>query len=72
MSEIVEQTERLVRLSEVCHRVGLGKTRIYQLIADGEFPAPYKISGASRWSEAELVEWIYRVKDGFEGRRRMY
>ena len=65
-------TDRLLKLSEVMHRVGLGKTRIYELIAKGLFPAPYKIFGASRWSELEVVAWINDVKDGFEGKRRTF
>ena len=65
-------TDRLLKLSEVMHRVGLGKTRIYELIANGLFPAPHKIFGASRWSEQEVVAWINDVKDGFEGKRRTF
>lgn len=66
-------TERLLRIAEVSRRVGLGKTMIYDLIAKGRFPAPYKISPyASRWSEQEIVAWIAEVKDGFEGKRRKF
>ena len=46
---------------------------IYRLITQGRFPAPYKISPyASRWSEHEIVAWIDKVKDGFEGKRRKF
>jgi len=55
--------ERLIPLREVCARVSLGKSRIYQIIQAGDFPAPYKLSpGASRWSESEIVDWIEGVK----------
>ena len=65
--------ERLLRLEEVRRRVGLGKSMIYRLIAQGRFPAPYKISPcASRWSEREIAAWIDTVKDGFEGKRRKF
>ena len=65
--------ERLLRLEEVRRRVGLGKSMIYRLIAQGRFPAPYKISPcASRWSEREIVVWIDTIKDGFEGKRRKF
>ena len=68
-----ERPERLIKLAEVCRRVGLGKTMVYKLIKEGRFPAPYKISPfASRWSEAEIVAWIAEVKDGFEGKRRKF
>lgn len=64
--------DRLLKLSEVMHRVGLGKTRIYELAAKGLFPAPLKIGGASRWSELAVDGWINDVKDGFEGKRRTF
>ena len=68
MAEIEARSERLIKLDEVCRRVGLGKSMIYDLIQKGRFPPPYKISPfASRWSELEVVAWIYRIMDGFEG-----
>lgn len=71
MSGIAHADDRFVRIDEVKRRVGLGKTMIYQLIQDGKFPAPYKISpAAARWSEREVMAWIDDVKDGFEGKRR--
>jgi prophage regulatory protein len=71
MAEAGSNTERLIKLDEVCRRVGLGKSMIYAMIKEGRFPAPYKISPfASRWSEIEVVAWIAEVKDGFEGKRR--
>lgn len=71
MSAGTDLPDRFVKLDEVKHRVGLGKSMIYRLIQEGKFPAPYKISPfASRWSEKELVAWIADVKDGFEGRKR--
>lgn len=57
--------DRLLRLSEVRHRVGLGKTMIYAMIGQGCFPRPYKITpAAARWSEREIVEWVDKVKGG--------
>lgn len=71
MTEESEPPERLIKLVEVCRRVGLSKSMIYAMIKEGRFPRPYKISPfASRWSEIEIVAWIADVKDGFEGKRR--
>lgn len=71
MAEVSEQPERLIKLDEVCRRVGLGKSMIYAMIKEERFPKPYKLSPfASRWSEREIVAWIADVKDGFEGKRR--
>ncbi len=50
-----DQPDRFVKLDEVKRRVGLGKSMIYQLIQEGKFPAPYKLSSfASRWSDREI------------------
>jgi prophage regulatory protein len=71
MTDNLSRSERFLRLKEVSHRVGLGKSMIYELIQQGRFPAPYKISpAAARWSEEEVVAWIAEIKDGFEGKRR--
>jgi prophage regulatory protein len=63
-----EPPDRLLRLAEVCHRVGLGKTMIYEMIGERRFPEPCKISpAASRWSEREIVDWIDRRKAARDG-----
>ncbi|MEJ5979102.1 AlpA family phage regulatory protein [Novosphingobium sp. PS1R-30] len=68
-----QKPERFLRLKEVCHRVGLGKSMIYEMIGEKRFPKPYLISpSAARWSEQEVVAWIDEVKDGFEGKRRKF
>jgi len=54
--------ERLIRLSEVKQRVGLGKTLIYEMISEGRFPKPYKLTpAAARWSAREVDAWIASV-----------
>lgn len=60
-----EASDRLIKLSEVMRRVGIGKTMIYRKIKEGTFPAPYKLSPfAARWSEGEVETWIANVKNG--------
>lgn len=55
--------ERLIRLSEVKQRVGLGKTLIYEMISEGRFPKPYKVTpAAARWSEREIDAWIAHIR----------
>src|SRR3546814_15537556 len=67
MADALEQPERFVKLPEVCRRVGLGKSMIYEMIREGRFPAPYKLSPfASRWSEREIVAWIDEMNDGLD------
>lgn len=56
--------ERLIRLSEVKQRVGLGKTLIYEMISEGRFPKPYKVTpAAARWREREIDAWIAAVTE---------
>ena len=50
--------DRLLPLQSVMEFAGLGKTMIYRMMRQGNFPAAYKPGGhASRWSERELIEW---------------
>ena len=57
-----QSPERFLRLAEVRHRVGLGKTMIYAMISEGRFPRPYKITpAAARWSEHEVDAWVEGV-----------
>jgi len=49
---------RIIRLPEVCERVGLGKTAIYGRIKDHTFPPPIKLGRASGWVEEEVQQWV--------------
>lgn len=50
---------RLIRLPEVKHRVGLGRSTIYRWIAEGRFPKPVQLgSYAVAWAEDELDRWV--------------
>jgi prophage regulatory protein len=49
---------RIMRLPEVCERVGLGKTAIYGRIKDHTFPSPIKLGRASGWIEEEVQNWV--------------
>jgi prophage regulatory protein len=56
-------TDRFLRLPQVLEISGLSKAMVYKMIRTGRFPAPYKPGGASsRWSEAEISEWVVGVK----------
>ncbi len=56
--------DRLIMLEVVENIVGLKRTRIYKLIRESDFPAPYKPGGTgSRWSEAEVLAWVERIKE---------
>lgn len=50
---------RVLRLPEVQARVGLGRSYIYKLISQGDFPQPIKLGPrASGWLESEIDSWI--------------
>ncbi|MBL4879624.1 MAG: AlpA family transcriptional regulator [Hyphomonas sp.] len=50
---------RLIRLPEVQHRVGLGRSTIYRWMAEGKFPKPIQLGGYSvAWAENDIDEWI--------------
>jgi prophage regulatory protein len=50
---------RLLRLAQVIEVTGLGKTKIYELQADGSFPSSVPITGHTvGWVESEIQEWL--------------
>jgi prophage regulatory protein len=50
---------RLLRISEVAARTGLGRSTIYEWSADGRFPPRVRLGGrVARWVEAEVDEWL--------------
>ena len=54
-----KRVTRLIRLKEVQHRVGLGRSTIYRWMAEGKFPKPVQLGGyAVAWAEDEIQAWI--------------
>jgi prophage regulatory protein len=50
---------RLLRLPAVLELVGLGRSRIYDLVSEGRFPAPVRLSDrAVAWVASEVDEWV--------------
>ncbi len=50
---------RFLRLNDVKHHVGLGRSAIYDKIKRGEFPAPINLgSRAVGWLSDEITAWI--------------
>ena len=48
----------LISIRDVEARVGLKKSVIYAMMAEGRFPRPVKIGTRSRWVESEISAWI--------------
>lgn len=52
-------SRRFLRLPEVKHQVGIGRTAIYQKIKAGEFPAPVSLGArAVAWTSDSIENWI--------------
>ena len=53
------QQVRLIPLRpDVQDRTTLGKSRIYELIASGEFPQPVKLGRRIAFAEHEINSWV--------------
>ena len=53
------EIKRLIRLKEVQHRVGVGRSTIYRWMADGSFPKPVQLGKRSvGWIEHEIEDWL--------------
>lgn len=57
-------SNRLLKISEVCSYLSLSKSSIYNLIADGALNAPIKIGRSSRWRLSDLDSFIERQAFG--------
>lgn len=53
----------LIRFPELKRKVGLGRTKIYEMIGEGSFPAPVKIGRASLWKINQVDAWIEKVSN---------
>ena len=55
----MSDTKRLLNRAEVEAKTGLGRSTIYRLMRQGEFPTPIKIGPrAVRWPQSELDEFL--------------
>jgi prophage regulatory protein len=54
------QPDRILRVREVCERVGLSRSTVWRLSRRGKFPVAVQLSSAATvgFLEAEVVEWI--------------
>jgi len=50
--------QRLLRLRDVLHLVGLSKSTVYAMIRRGEFPRPVHLGCMATWVESEIGTWI--------------
>lgn len=48
---------RVLKRREVCAIVGFAKTKLWEMIRDGRFPAPLALDGGSGWDSREVRDW---------------
>lgn len=50
---------RAINIKQVAEKVSLGKSTIYRMVADGDFPKPFPL-GANRtaWLEEDIDAWL--------------
>ena len=59
MSKTIQPRLIVLRRRQVEARTGLGRSSIYALIADGQFPTPIRLSANTvGWLEHEIDAWI--------------
>ena len=59
--------DKIIRLPQVMTRVGLKKSAIYKMIANGEFPKQVKLgTHASGWLDSDVQKWILKRAAGRE------
>lgn len=51
----------LLDFKQVSAKVRMGRSRIYALIGEGNFPAPVKIGASSRWIDPEIDSYIAKL-----------
>ncbi len=55
------KVDRFLRLPEVAHLVGFGKSLIYAKIRTGDFPPPIRLGHrTAAWRESEVRAWMER------------
>ena len=51
----------LIDFKQLSTKVRMGRSRIYALISEGNFPPPVKIGASSRWIDPEIDAYIAQL-----------
>lgn len=61
--------EPLLTLKDVTALLRVSQWTVFRMVKAGRFPAPLKVSGALRWSLADVQGWLDSVRSaGADGR----
>ncbi|MCR9193996.1 MAG: AlpA family phage regulatory protein [Hyphomonas sp.] len=55
-------SDKLLPIESVMDAIGVKRTKLYDLVTQGDFPHPVKVGALSRWPESEVDAWISRQK----------
>lgn len=61
-TQLPKKSDRLLDLKQACKKTCMSKTRIYELLKSGKFPAKIKFGRTTRFSENEINDWIEQAK----------
>ena len=51
--------DRMLRIADVLEVVGIGRSTLYKMVADGRFPRPVRVGlRASRWRQSDIQQWM--------------
>ncbi|MBP7746436.1 MAG: AlpA family phage regulatory protein [Phycisphaerae bacterium] len=59
------QADRLLRVQEVGHRLGVSARQCWKLLASGRLPAPVRLGRSVRWRDSDIARF---VRDGCPSR----
>jgi prophage regulatory protein len=55
---------KIIRRAEIEEQLGLARSTIYQMVADGEFPKPVKLGRrAVGWRAEEVESWFNKMQE---------
>ena len=55
---------KIIRRAEIEEQLGLARSTIYQMVADGEFPKPVKLGRrAVGWRAEEVESWFLKMQE---------
>ncbi|WP_009522283.1 AlpA family transcriptional regulator [Imbroritus primus] len=50
---------KAINIKQVAEKVSLGKSTIYRMVAEGEFPKPFSLgSNRTAWLEEDIDAWL--------------
>ncbi len=62
-------SDKLLPIESVMEEIGVKRTKLYAMVARGEFPEPIKVGALSRWPQSDIVEFQERQKAARAGAR---